>query len=197
MNRPAPAALLVAVSGAAVAFATFRIGGWGAPDTVRIINDLSLMAFGVFASTCAVSAARRNAGRQRRPWLFLAVGIGAWVTGATIWNYYNLVRGLDTVPYPWLGLLAFLLPIFSCVALLYFPVGYAGQSPIRLVLDGVIVEGSLFLISWMLVLDRLYQEARIDFAALNATVAGSAADMITLTVAVLVLVRARTGHRLV
>lgn len=197
VKQPVPIAVLLGVSVAGAAFATFRIGGWGDPQTIRAVNDLTLLCFGIAALVCAVSAARSNSGRQRRPWVFLAMGIGAWVLGVACWNYYNLILGLDATPYPLLGLLAFVLPISGCLALLYFPVGYTGQSHIRLLLDGVIVEGSLFLISWMLVMNRLYQDTRIDVAALNVTVAASVADMITLTVAIMVLVRARTGQRLV
>ena len=95
-----------------------------------------------------------------------------------------------------MGDVGFLLPIAAGVALASFPVGYAGQSQVRLVLDGLIVEGSLFLVAWAVVLGSVYADAGASHVALILALAYAVADTMTFTVGVLVLARARTRQRL-
>ena len=48
-------------------------------------------------------------------------------------------------------------PVGAGLAMALFPVGYSGHSRIRFVLDGLIVAGALFEISWVLVLRSIYE----------------------------------------
>ncbi len=187
-------AALPAAAGAG--FAAWRIGGWGGPWVTRAVNDLGLSGFATFAAVSAGLAARKARGRQRRAWVFLATGVWGWVIGVVTWTYYGLSRGMDAAPFSSPIIVGFLLPIAGCAALVSFPVGYEGQSQARLVFDGLIVAGSLFLVAWAVVLNRVYAVDRADSAVLSYSLAHAAADIVTLTVAILVLARARTRQRL-
>ena len=188
-------ALLGGLAPAAV-FAVWRIGGWDAPRAMRAVNDLGLLGCASLAMSCAGLAARKAGGRQRRAWIFLTIGLGGWVIGMASWTWYQLGRGMDEIPVPSPVMVGLLLPIAAGAALASFPVGNAGQSQVRLVLDGVIVEGSLLLMAWAVVLGRVYADAGANRVALSVALAFAIAYTTTFTVGVLVLARARTRQRL-
>ena len=187
------------ICGVAVAagagFAVWRVGGWGGPWVIRAVNDFGLLGLSSFAMVCSGWAARTTRDRQRRAWVFLAVGLGGWVASVGWWTYVDLGRGMEQAPFvSWM--LGLLLPIAGCVALVSLPVGYAVRSQVRLVLDGLIVEGSLFMVSWAVVLSSVYAQTRPNHVVLNLSLAQAVADTVAFTVAVLVLARARTQQRL-
>ena len=187
------------ICGVAVAagagFAVWRVGGWGGAWVIRAVNDFGLLGLSSFAMVCSGWAARTARDRQRRAWVFLAVGLGGWVASVGWWTYVDLGLGMEQAPFvSWL--LGLLLPIAGCVALVSLPVGYAVRSQVRLVLDGLIVEGSLFMVSWVVVLGSVYARIRPNHVVLNLSLAQAVADTVAFTVAVLVLARARTRQRL-
>ena len=119
---------------------------------------------------------RRIGGTQcgrpaRWAWIFLTIGLGGWVVGMASWTWYQLAWGMDEIPVLSPVMVGLLLPIAAAAALASFPVGYAGQSQMRLVLDGVIVEGSLFLVAWAVVLGRVYADAGANRVALIVSLA--------------------------
>jgi diguanylate cyclase len=158
------------------------------------VQDLGLLGFASFATVCAGLAARKARGRQRRAWVFLTVGAGGWMIALVMSIYDEVGSGIDEAPFPWV--FGYLLPIAGCVALVSFPVGYEGQSQARLVLDALIVEGSVFIVAWAVVLDRVYAETRANHVTLSLSLALAVAATATFTAAVLVLARARTRQRL-
>jgi diguanylate cyclase len=176
-------------------FAAWRIAGWGGPGVINAVNDFGLLGFASFATVCGGLAARNARGRQRQAWAFLTIGLASWTIGVGWWSYYQLGRGMDVAPHP-VWAFGLFLPVAGCLAMVSFPVGYEGQSQARLVLDGLIVEGSLFLVAWAFVLGRVYVETRADRVALTMSLAHAVADSVTFTVALLVLARARTRQRL-
>ena len=188
-------ALLGGLAPAAV-FAVWRIGGWDTPRVMRAVDDLGLLSCASLAMACAGLAARNAGGRQRWAWIFLTIGLGGWVVGMASWTWYQLAWGMDEIPVPSPVMVGLLLPIAAAAALASFPVGYAGQSQMRLVLDGVIVEGSLFLVAWAVVLGRVYADAGANRVALIVSLAFAIAYTTTSTVGVLVLARAGTRQRL-
>jgi len=126
----------------------------------------------------------------------LAFGVAGWSLGVAMWTYYNLDRQMTDISVLSPADAAFLLlPIAGCVAMVLFPADLAGHSRIRLVLDGVIVEGSLFLIAWVLVLQNLFDSHSGNSGALGLSLASSVIDVVALTVALMVLTRAKTGER--
>jgi diguanylate cyclase (GGDEF)-like protein len=180
----------------AVGLAAWLIGGWGGESTVRVVDTLGLMSFAVFAAICAVLAARSARGRQRKAWIWLTIGLVGWVAGDVIRGYYQLVLGMEEAPFPSLADACYLLfPVGACLALVLFPTGYSRQSRARLVLDGLIIAGALFEVSWVLVLQSVYEAGGESAFALGISLAYPVSDIVVVTVALLVLGRARTKQR--
>jgi hypothetical protein len=179
-----------------VVFAAWRLGAWGSAFATRVVDDLGLLVFDLFATVCCLAAARRSSGRQRASWLALAAGLGAWSMGEGIWCYYELWQRLPQTPFPSPADASFLMfPLGAAAALVLFPGGRSGRSRTDL-LDGLIVTGSLFVISWVTVLGSVYQAGAADHLALAVSLAYPVGDLVLVTMTLLVLIRAHTAQRL-
>ena len=179
------------------AFTGWLIGDWGGEYTTRLVDDIGLLGFAILAACCSCVAARHGRGRQRAAWVASAGGLFCWALGEAIWCYYELWLGLEQTPFPSPADAAFLLfPVGAGLALILFPVGHGSQSRVRLVLDGVIVAGSLFVVSWVSVLGNVYRAGAANQFALDVSLAYPVADLVTITMAIVVLARGRTAQRL-
>ncbi len=172
--------------------------GWDGAFTTIAIADVSLLVFAVLATACAAWAAWvGRGGMVRHSWSALAGGLAAWSVGQAIWCYYVVNEGSDQIPFPSAAAAAYLLfPVGACAALLLFPAGDSGQSRTRLILDGIIVAGSLFVVSWVSVLGSVYHAGSDTPASLVSSLAYPVADLVIATMAIVVLTRARVGQRL-
>ena len=70
--------------------------------------------------------------------------------------------------------------------MMLFPIGYSGQSRARFVLDGMIVAGALFEISWVSVLRRVFESGGESRFAVGLALAYPVSDIAIVTVALLV-----------
>ena len=183
-----------AATAIAIGFAAWLIGGWGGEATVQAVDDLGMVVFSLFAAVCSGLAAFASHGRQRGAWICFTIAAGGWMVGSALWAYYELWA--DVAPFPSLadaGYLTF--PLAVCLGLVLFPVGYTGQSQSRLVLDGLIFAGALFVVAWVLVLRTIYEGGGASRFAVGLSLAYPVTDLVIITVAVMVLARARTGQR--
>jgi len=125
----------------------------------------------------------------------MAIALGAFAVGEIIW-FYNDVFGEDP-PFPSIADGFFLVfPLGAGVSLLLFRNRTSRESQGRIVLDGLIMAGSLSIVFWALILRRVYETGaatRPEFALLMAYPVG---DMVALTIASGVLVSAKGGQRL-
>ena len=186
----------IAVAVPTVLFAAWLWQVWGGARATRVVDDVGLLAFALFATGSALWAARSAHGRQRRSWLALAFAAGAWSVGEVIWCYYELWQGVET-PFPSAADAGFLMfPVGAGAALLLFPADHSGQSRTRLVLDGILVAGSLFLVSWVTVLGSVHKAGGDSRFALTVSLAYPVADLILMTMTIIVLSRSRTAQRL-
>lgn len=152
------------------------------------------MVFAVFAAVCGSLAARSARGRQRTAWICLTVGLAGWAAGSAVWIYYEKV--LHQFPFPSPADLGYLLfPIGAGTAMVLLPVGYSGHSRVRFIFDGVIVAGALVEVSWVLVLQSVFEAGGTSGFALGLSLAYPVADIAILTIALLVLARVPTAQR--
>ena len=178
-----------------VVVGVWLVAGWGGVETTRAVSDVASIAFGSFAVACAGVAAWRSHGRIRASWICLMAGLAAWFVGDAIWGHFEQ-WGRVQGPVPSVADGAYLLfPIGACLALLLLPFGYPGQSQIRLVLDGLIVAGPLFLVSWVSVLRAVFSAHDVGHFTLGLALAYPVLDLVTMTVVVLVLARTPAGQR--
>ena len=176
------AALLVATSWA-----------WG-DNAARRVDELVTVSCLVFAAACAGKAARCDLGRGRFGWLALVTALLGWAVGEIAWaaddGRPELAHATN--------------PAAAEIVLLFYPVGAMAalvllskltrRSPQRrLLLDGVIVWISLFVVSWVFV---LHKQLASDSSLQPATLVHIFADVLLLTTAILMLSRVRPGDPL-
>ena len=93
-------------------------------------------------------------------WVAMAIGVAAWAIGEAIWTHYELVLG--EVPFPSVADGFFLIfPVGACGPAAV-PSEYAGPFRGRVFLDGLIVAGSLFLVSWVTIPAPIYAAEATD-----------------------------------
>lgn len=176
------------------AYAAWLLSDWGGPSVIRVIDDVGLIAFALFASVCSTLAARRACGREHYAWVAMAIGTGGWATGEALWSYYDLVA--DVTPLPsWAdaGYVLFLLGAGLWLTLLLS--GYSPGAQLRLLLDGVIVCAAIFGATWVTLLDTVYAARASDGLTLAAALAYPVVDIALITIALLILVRAPASKR--
>lgn len=177
------------------AIAVWILGGWSHGTTLKVVDDIVLFVLAVPAVVLTGLAAHSTHGRLRAAWLSMMVGVLGWAIGELIWTYFELK--LHQVPFPTVADAAYLvLPVGACLALLLFPAEHTTESVGRLLLDGLIVAGSLFLVSWVTILGPVYEAGASNRLELIVSLAYPVSDVVLLTVAAVVLVKAGTAQRL-
>jgi diguanylate cyclase (GGDEF)-like protein len=166
---------------------------WQGPYATRPAVQAVTVLCLAFAAACAARAARHSLGRRRCGWVALVVALAGWAVGEIIWSVYDVRPALDHASHPAAAevvLLLYPLGAFTAMVLLASPPG--GHNLWRLVLDGVIVSMSLWVASWVFVLDKLL---RTDSSPRLVTVAHVGSDIVLMTTAILLLSRDRPGRR--
>jgi diguanylate cyclase (GGDEF)-like protein len=187
---------VAAVAGAVfLAFVIWIVSGVSHGLALAVIDDTVLLVLAVPAAVFSAIAARSAWGRLRLAWAAMTVGLVGWGLGETIWTYYELV--LKEVPFPSLADAGFLVfPVAACAALLLFPSEHTGLFRGRVLLDGLIVAGSLFLVSWVTILGPIYTAGGTDRLGFVVSLAYPVSDVVVLTLAAVILVRTGVEHRL-
>ena len=189
---------VVAASAAAVVsllFVLWTMNRWFGDQATIDMDDLGEAVAALIAAGSCALAATRTSGRTRWAWSFFAASALSWGLGELVWSWYQVVRGVD-VPFPSLADAGFLLAI---------PLAVAGvfaftSAPRRLtsrgeaVLAGAIVAMSLLFVAWALGLAKVYETSSATPAALLIGLAYPIGDIITATVLVLALRRARRAE---
>lgn len=178
-----------------VAFAILVVTDWVGEPTVRAIDDLLLPLLSAVAALFSARTARSARGRIRFGWVAMVIALAGFAIGEAIWCYDDLI--LQQSPFPSLADAFFLVfPVGVCVALLFFRTPTSRQSQGQVVLDGLIVAGSLFIVSWTLVMKQIYEAGAATRLEVVLLIAYPVADLVILTVAAVVVFSARSGQRL-
>ncbi|KAA0108301.1 bifunctional diguanylate cyclase/phosphodiesterase [Mycolicibacterium sp. P1-5] len=182
--------------GASVIFAAFVAwisSGWSQGASLKAVDDVVFVLLSVPAAVFTALAARAVHGRMRAAWTAMTIGMVGWALGEVLWAYYELA--LEEPPFPSLADVAYLvMPIGFCVGLLLFPAN-TGQSRVRTLLDGVIVAGSLFLVSWVTILSAIYAAGSETASAMIISLAYPLSDVVVLTIAAIAWLRAANDQR--
>ena len=121
----------------------------------------------------------------------MTVGLAAWTFSELVAVYHRVWLGSVHPLYPSAANVGFLLfPVAACVAMLVLPAGYPGGNWFRILLDGAIVAAALFVVSWVVVLRQAYAATGVKNSAAIVSLAYPVSEVVTVTVAVLVLARA-------
>jgi diguanylate cyclase len=167
------------------------VWGWQGAYATRPIDEIVSVLCLVFAAGCAGYAARFAVGRRRLGWLALVTALLGWAVGEVIWAVYDVRPELEHAVHP----------AAAEIVLVLYPVGAMASLVLltdrihrfrQLVLDGAIVASSLFVASWVFLLDRLIRERG---SSQLTTFAHIFADVVIITTALVMLSRARPGRR--
>ena len=182
-------------AGLSILFVLWTEYRWFGDQATIDVDDLGEAAAALIAAASCVLAAYRTSGRSRWAWSFFGASASSWALGELVWSWYQVVQGVD-VPFPSLADAGFLLAI---------PLAVAGvfaftSAPRRLtsrgeaVLAGAIVAMSLLFVAWSFGLAKVYETSSATPAALLIGLAYPIGDIITATVLVLALRRARRAE---
>src|SRR5579864_1083621 len=172
-----------------VAWTAVRVGGNQATIAVDDIGE-AVAAF-IAAASCGLAAARTEH-RNRVAWGLFAASATSWGIGEVIWSVYEVGLGV-AVPFPSAADAGYLAAVPLAVAgVLAFT-----SAPSRLttrgeaLLAGAIVALSLVFIAWALGLGQVYSTSPASPAAKLIGLAYPVGDIVTITVLVLAIRRAR------
>ncbi len=185
--------LVVAAYGvAAVLVVASSVGGWRGAYATRPVDEVVSVLCLVFAAACAGKAARSAVGRRRFGWLALVTALLGWAVGEVIWAVYDVRPELEHAVHPAAAEIVLVLyPVGAMTSLLLLS-DRSHRSRWQLVLDGIIVASSLFVASWVFILDKLIREGS---SSQPATFTHVFADVVVITTAIVMLSRARPGGR--
>lgn len=176
-------------------YAVLVLTGWPNPESVGTLTDVLFSAASLVYVPLAALAARSARGRLRAAWVALTIGFIFWGVAEWLWTYYEH-NGVE-VPYPsWADLFYMLYVPGVATALLLFPNVETWRYRSRLIVDGVIVTASLFLISWLTVMGPVWMAGGDNRLAFALSLAYPAGDVLLLALGLMVLVRAPTELRL-
>jgi diguanylate cyclase (GGDEF)-like protein/PAS domain S-box-containing protein len=182
----------VARNAALVAASTAVFAGWtafgvGGPAATRAFAESSEVAAAALAAWACARRARRDPD-NRRPWWLLAASAASWAAGAAVWTYEDVVGGRE-LPFPSVADVGFLLAVpFALLAfLLLRTTPMPSSRRWRMVLDGLAVACSLAFVSWALLLGPLFESASTSTLEQALSVAYPIADVVIITVIVLLL----------
>jgi two-component system, sensor histidine kinase and response regulator len=188
-----------AVAATAAAVASLVFSGWtefhwvSDQATIDVEDVGEAVAAFVAALSCGL-AASRNTGRTRAAWTFFALSTLSWGLGEVAWCIYQIGLGV-AVPFPSAAdagfLLAVPLAIFGVFAFTSSPQRLATQG--QTVLSGAIVALSLLFVAWEFGISKVYDTSSQTVIGKVIGLAYPVGDIITATVLVVALQRARRG----
>jgi len=173
--------------------ALWFVFGWGGGVAVRIVDYLGFAAFAGYAAACSVLAARSAHGSNRTAWDTMTFALATGAAGALILAFSELTLQRSVFPSP-ANFFYLALTVLICVAVAQFPTRHAGRSGARLLIDGLIVAVSLFLLLWVLVLDDAYRAYHRHWTALSLELLYPVLDLAVVVVAVMIVARAQVGN---
>ncbi|OBI81443.1 diguanylate phosphodiesterase [Mycobacterium sp. 1245805.9] len=183
--------LLVAVYGtAAVLVVASSVNRWRGAYGTRPVDEAVFALCLLVTAATAGYAARFSTGRRRFGWLALVVGLLGWAAGEVLWSVYDVRPEIEHATHPAAAEAVFTLYPLGAMVSLALLSHLSRHSPRRLVLDGLIVATSLFVISWVFVLDKQLRE---NTGSRLATLIEVFADVVLLTTAILMLSRIRSN----
>ncbi len=188
---------IVAAAGAAVLSVVFVLWTWNRwlSESASVgVDDVGEAVAALIAAGSCGYAAFRNEGRVRVAWAFFAISAFSWGFGELIWSWNEVVRG-EALPFPSIAdafyLLAVPLAIGGVFAFTSAPTRLATRG--ETVLSGAIVALSLLFVAWVFGLGKVYESSASSPESLLISLAYPVGDIVTATVLVIALRRARRG----
>ncbi|WP_329583533.1 EAL domain-containing protein [Kitasatospora sp. NBC_01250] len=170
--------------------------GWGSPAVAKFMGDFGLAGAAMVAALSCLAHGCTVPGPTRPAWLLFGLSSASVALGNGTWGWYEVVLRTDLPPDS-LADYAFLpfapLAITGLLVLAQRPRGAAGW--LCLLLDGWMVAGSLFTLSWSLALGRTAEGEVGDPLRLALGLAYPVLDILMVSLVVGLRFRGRDGNR--
>jgi diguanylate cyclase (GGDEF)-like protein len=162
----------------------------------RAIDDVGQLLAAALATVAAGWRSRHSPRRAARAWLLLAMATGSWALGEGAWSYYELLASRQT-PFPSVADAGFLLfaGLATAGLLLWPSAGLRGAARWRTLLDGVLVAGSLFIVTWVTALGSVVRGGSDGPFPYAVSLAYPISDLVLMTLTVVVAAHARQASR--
>ena len=173
-------------------------------DAEVVVDNFAQETAGIAAAVLCFVMARSTYGPERNWRLFMGIGMVGWSIGQAIWSYGQIFS--DTpLPSPGpadIGYLA--MPVFALPALLSLAVAHPqptvaiarSRAWVVLVLDGLIVVGSLFVVTWATALGAVVHQGAPNTGSFLVAIAYPSTDLILVVIVVLLAVTRRVPQHL-
>ena len=170
----------------------------GTAVTMVAIDGITVVTALAAAIACFQATRRRGGiGRawtraMRRAWWLIGLSALAMGLGDAIWMWYQVVLDVES-PFPSVADFAYLgsVPLLAA-GVLAFPVAPSERAArLRTLMDGVLIAGSLLLISWATVLETVYRQEDISPLERAVGIAYPLGDVAIVTIALALLIRRR------
>ena len=184
---------------AAIVLGLFVIWMASHPGVHRSTADIDAVVKLVVAALAAASCVmfgRRAAPQVRLAWMWIGAFATVWAVGAAVLTWYDFGKN-GAVPFPSAADAGFLaaLPLAAIGVLLFSSAPGPGVSRARMLLDGVIVAGSLLIVSWTTALGTVYHSGSGTVFSQAIGLAYPISDVIVATVGVSVLAQGRSRQQ--
>jgi diguanylate cyclase (GGDEF)-like protein len=174
-------------------------------DTAVVVDDAAQLTAGVAATVACWWASRRCRGHERTWRVLMAVGMGGWSVGMCFWSWYQIFSDTPLPSPSWADVGFLTMPAMALPALLSLAVGPSrhvadGQrhSSVVFFLDGLVVVGSLFVLTWATSLGAVVDSVAPNSLAFAVAVAYPTTDLVLVVIVVLLTVTRRvTQHSFV
>ncbi|GAA1076365.1 EAL domain-containing protein [Kitasatospora arboriphila] len=189
----APAVLLVLLG---AGYTTGAALGWGSREVSLVMGDFGLAAAAAAAALSCLVHGFRVGGPARSAWLLFGLASAVVAFGNGAWGWYEVVLRTplpQDSPADYAFLLFAPLAITGLLVLAQRPRTLAGWF--CLLLDGWLVAGSLFTLSWSLALGRTAQGQSGDPMEVALALAYPVMDILLVSLVVGLRFRRRDGNR--
>jgi diguanylate cyclase (GGDEF)-like protein len=194
---------LVAAAGSVAIVVFLDSSGVIGPDAEVAVDDAAQLAAGIAAAVACIVTARPAQGAERAWRLWMGAGMLGWSVGQACWSYFQVFS--DTpLPSPSVADIGYLtMPVMAVPAMLSLAVEPPRHSvpgerhaAIVFLLDGLIVVGSLFAITWATSLGAVVRTVAPTAPAFAVAVAYPATDLMLVVIVVLLAVTRRVPQHL-
>ncbi|MDQ1727817.1 MAG: hypothetical protein QOK14_1862 [Frankiaceae bacterium] len=175
-------------------FAVATLTGGIGPVSAGVASNALLIALPLAAAGCCAYRAATEAGRRRKSWALIAAATLSWGAGQSIWSFYEQVLHRE-VPFPSaadVGYLGFIpLVLLGLLLMPYAELKVATRM--RMLLDGLVIGVAILLVSWELILQPTLDGGGDSTLAQAISFAYPVGDSVAITLALVIVARARHG----
>ncbi len=195
------APLTVALALVAAVVGINSLGVLSHPLEVAVVHSGQLAA-GLAATAACWWMSRRVTGVERTWRRYMACAMAGWTIGQVFCSWYQVVRGTGLPSPSWADVGFLAMPPFGLAALLALAADHRRCEPelarpcrLVLVLDGLIVVGSLFILTWSTALGEVVRAGAATALAFAIAVAYPITDLILVVIVVLLVATRTVAHR--